>query len=563
MGPGSAAPTVAIVDAYDDPNAASDLSAFRSAMSGATDPNTGLANPAMPPLCASGTTTNCVNFTKVNQTGGTSMPAGNSGWSEEISLDLDTVSAVCPDCNIVLVEATSSSMANLAQAESEAKTFNPAAVTNSYGGSESSSETGDDSTYSAGASTAITVSAGDSGYGVEYPAASPKVTAVGGTSLSYSGSGSGIAWQAQTVWADSGSGCSSVEAMPSWQALQGVYSNSGTCAHRQVADISADADPNTGVAVYDTYGDSGWMVFGGTSLSAQIIGATYAVASTTGALKASPQALYTDVNGGGGATPGLVPVRSGSNGSSKAGCTSTYLCNAADSLPSGYNGAGGLGTPYGTTALAGTSTTAPSLSFSPTAETLTAGTPSGGIAVQASGGSASGLSVALATTSATGDFSLSSGTGATFTHTLTVAPGQTFYYEDATTGGATVTASATGWAGASLPVTVNPVSTTPTMNVSVSAGALSSSRGTYSVPLTVAAKNASSGAVLGGASATLRLYEGSSCSGTVAASGSGTLGSNGQETFTFQTRTAATWCAQATVTDTGYSTGTGQGTLKT
>ena len=104
--------TIAVVDAYDDPYAASDLATYRSTMSAATDPSTGLTGTAIPPLCSSTVTSGCVHFTKVNQSGGTSYPRGNTGWGEEISLDLDMISAICPDCNITLVEASSSSFTN-------------------------------------------------------------------------------------------------------------------------------------------------------------------------------------------------------------------------------------------------------------------------------------------------------------------------------------------------------------------------------------------------------------------------------------------------------------------
>lgn len=565
MEPGPAAPTVAIVDAYDDPNAASDLSAYRSAMSGATDPNTELPDPVMPPLCSSTVTSGCVTFTKVNQTGGTTYPSANNGWAEEISLDLDTVSAVCPDCNIVLVEASSSSMANLAQAVTEAKTFGPAAITNSYGGTEASSETADNSIYSAGPATAITAATGDDGYGVEYPAASPDLTAVGGTSLTYTGSGAGLQWQAQTVWSDSGSGCSADEAMPSWQDDQGVYTQSSTCTRRQVADISADANPETGFAAYDSYRESGWLVFGGTSLSTQIVGATYAVASATGELRPSPQSLYVDAGTSStAATPGLVPVTSGSN----SGC-GNYLCNAADHMPSGYDGPGGLGTPYGVGAFTGAGPAPapnPSLSFSPTTETVAAGTAAGPVTVDLSQAPTSTLSISLSTTSATGGFATAATGPFDSTLTLSVQAGTTtspaFYYQDSTPGGATVTAGASGYTNATMTVTVNGATTTGTMTVSVSAGSLSR-RGSYEVPLTVSAHDATSGTALSGASTTLDVYSGTSCSGTVAASGTATTSSSGSVTFTFQTRTAATWCAVATVTASGYAEGTGRTTFST
>jgi len=199
MAPGSNAPTVAVVDAYDDPNAASDLNAYRASMDGALDPNTGLVDSSVPPLCSATVTSGCATFTKVNQSGGTSYPGSDTGWAEEISLDLDMVSAICPDCNIVLVEASSTSITNLAQAVEEAETFHPAAIGNSYGGSEFSSETAYNSTYSAGASTAVTAATGDVGYGAEFPAVSPGLTAVGGTTLSYTGTGTSLVWDQAAV----------------------------------------------------------------------------------------------------------------------------------------------------------------------------------------------------------------------------------------------------------------------------------------------------------------------------------------------------------------------------
>jgi hypothetical protein len=660
MTPGSSAPTVAIVDAYDDPNAASDLAAYRASMSGSTDPNTGLADGTIPPLCSSSVTTNCVTFTKVNQTGGTKYPTGNGGWAEEISLDLDMVSAVCPDCNILLVEASSSSFANLATAEQEAESYHPVAIGNSYGGSEFSTETSYNSTYSSIAAnsssvgTAITAATGDDGYGTLFPAVSPLVTAVGGTSLSYTGTGSSLVWSAQSVWSDAGSGCSSYEAAPTWQQDQGVYRLSSDCSGRQVADVSADANPETGVATYDSYGESGWLVFGGTSVSTQIIGATYGLAAGTGTLKPSPQTLYPDSGASTGQTLGLVPVSSGDNTTS----CGDYLCNAADSLLSGYNGPAGLGTPNGLTAFS--SATAPppppsgSLSFSPTTEELTAGVASGSITVDLSTSAPSaGLTVALSTSSSGGGFSTSSAGPFTATLTLPIIPSGSssstpFYYQDTAAGSPTVTASASGWGSAALPSTVsagplqtikvspslvtlaeggsqlfaasgvdsygNSVSISPswgttvpggsmspasgtsstlqttssgigavtategsvtgsatvtvtsqsTLNVTVTAGSISKSRGrSYAIPLTVAADNATSDAGVSGASVTFQVFSNATCGGTATASGAGTTASSGQVTFNFTTRTATTWCALATVTATGYSQGSGQTSFST
>ena len=461
MTPGAGAPTVAVVDAYDDPNAAGDLGAYRASLSGAQDPNTGLTDTSIPGLCPAGTTTGCVSFTKVSETGTTSYPAANTGWAEEISLDLDMVSAICPACNIVLVEAASNSLSDLAQAVREAQSLHPVAITNSYGGGEFSTETSLNSVYAAGTTTAITAAAGDSGFGVEYPAAAPNTTAVGGTTLTHSGTGSSLVWNAQTAWSGSGSGCSAFQSIPTWQADQGVYDLSATCGGRQVADVAAVADPATGVAVYDTFGVGGWTVFGGTSVSAQIIGAAYALAAGNGSVAPSPSSLYPDQGTGSGPTPGLVPVSSGANGS-----CATYLCNAGASLPSGYNGPTGLGTPNGITAFAGAGTSPPppvtgTLGFNPAAESLTAGTPSGAVTVGSSVAAPSGgLSVSLHTSSAGGGFATSAAGPFTSTLTVPVPAGATqsgaFYYRDTAAGSWSVTAAASGWISATMAATVAP-----------------------------------------------------------------------------------------------------------
>src|SRR4051795_11913626 len=232
--------TVAIVDAFDDKTAEADLAGYRSAY--------GL------PACT--TANGC--FKKVNQSGVQgSYPSNDQGWAVEISLDLDMVSAACPHCKILLVEATSNSNVNLYTAVDTAARLGATVISNSYGGGESSSETTDESHFNH-PGIPITVSSGDSGYGVEFPAASRYVTAVGGTSLRRSSAARG--WT-ETAWSGAGSGCSRYVPKPSWQADTG-------CSRRTVADVSAVADPSTGVAVYDStpyQGASGWMVFGGTS----------------------------------------------------------------------------------------------------------------------------------------------------------------------------------------------------------------------------------------------------------------------------------------------------------
>jgi hypothetical protein len=305
--------TVAIVDAQDDPNAEKDLGTYRSQY--------GL------PSCT--TANGC--FRKVDQNGGTSYPTADSGWAGEISLDLDMVSAVCPQCHILLVEATSANMDDLGTAVNRAVTLGAKYVSNSYGGSEDSSDTTSDTSYFNHPGVAITVSSGDSGYGVEYPAASKYVTAVGGTSLSRASNSRG--WS-ESVWGTSaggegaGSGCSAYDTKPTWQTDTG-------CSRRTVADVSAVADPNTGLAVYDSYGASGWQVYGGTSASSPIIASVYALAGTPAAGTVPASYLYSH-------TANLNDVTSGANGS----CGSSYLCTAK----AGYDGPTGLGTPNGTAA---------------------------------------------------------------------------------------------------------------------------------------------------------------------------------------------------------------------
>ncbi|MGW1157642.1 hypothetical protein ACWD48_05245 [Streptomyces sp. NPDC002519] len=315
--------TVAIVDAMDDPNAESDLAAYRSQYN----------------LPACTTANGC--FRKVNQSGGTTYPSADSGWAGEISLDLDMVSAACPQCHIMLVEASSANMTDIGTAENEAVALGAKYVSNSFGGTEDPAETTADVQYFNHPGVAITVSTGDSGYGAQYPATSPYVTAVGGTSLSRASNSRG--WS-ESVWSTdstdgTGSGCSADEAKPTWQSDTG-------CGKRTVADVSAVADPATGVAVYDTYGASGWDVYGGTSASSPLIAATYALAGTPTANSYPSSYPY-------GHRPALNDVTTGSDGT----CSPSYLCTAG----TGYDGPTGLGTPNGTTAFAGGANTVNSL----------------------------------------------------------------------------------------------------------------------------------------------------------------------------------------------------------
>ena len=301
--------TVAIVDAYDDPSAEQDLAVYRAQFK----------------LPACTTSNGC--FRKVDQSGGTRLPAPDPGWAQEISLDLDMASAVCPRCRLLLVEAASASQANLGIAVGAAARLGAAAISNSYGGADAS-----DSTYGRyyhHAGVAITASSGDDGYGVSYPASSRWVTAVGGTSLRRAHTKRG--WQ-ETAWSGAGSGCAGANTAP--------YQSAATtqCSHRAVADVAAVADPTTGVAVYDSFafeGTGGWLTFGGTSVASPIIAAVFALAGNTASVT---DGSYVWKHHSGG----VNDVTSGSNGS----CPTPRWCAARR----GWDGPTGWGTPKGVAA---------------------------------------------------------------------------------------------------------------------------------------------------------------------------------------------------------------------
>jgi hypothetical protein len=308
---------VAVVDAYNDPNAVSDLAVYRSTY--------GL------PACNTSTGAGCL--TVVNQNGATSpLPAnsGTTGWATEESLDVDMVAAICPSCHIYLAEANSPTIKNLGTAVNSAISVDGAQyVSNSYGGSQASNDGTLNSTYFNHPGDVVTASAGDNGYGVSYPAASPDVTAVGGTSLTQNGSARG--W-GETVWSGTGSGCANkTEAKPSWQTHAG-------CKHRIDNDVAAVADPNTGVAVYDTYDQGGFLVVGGTSVSSPLIASVYALAGVPASGTYPSSYPYAHKSS-------LFDVTSGSNGT----CTKAFLCHGEV----GYDGPTGLGTPDGTAAFTG------------------------------------------------------------------------------------------------------------------------------------------------------------------------------------------------------------------
>ncbi|MCW2599347.1 MAG: hypothetical protein JWM02_1176 [Frankiales bacterium] len=299
--------TIAVVDAYAHPAAAADLDVYRKQF--------GLGT---------------ANLTQYNQTGGSiTTVAGNTGWGQEEMLDLEMVSAICPNCPILYVGAKSASFTDLGTAVKLAAAMGAKVISNSYGGNESSSEVSIQTSYYTIPGVAITVSSGDSGYGPESPAAFNTVTAVGGTTLKLDSSGTRLS---ETVWSGAGSGCSAYISKPDWQ-------HDTACARRTIADVAAVADPATGVAVYDSYGSTGganWYVFGGTSVAAPIVGGIYALSGNTAGTPA--QLLYTN--------PGtLLDVTSGSNGrcTTKRSSGALYLCTGTP----GYDGPTGNGTPNG------------------------------------------------------------------------------------------------------------------------------------------------------------------------------------------------------------------------
>ncbi len=302
---GGANDTVAVVDPYDDPTAAADLNAYRS--------NYEL------PACT--TANGC--FRKVNQTGATSpLPPSNASWELEASLDLDAVSAVCPNCHILLVEATSAGPTDLAAAMATAKNLGANQISASWTLSQSNPPSGN-FTFPGVATVAA---AGDKGYvGAttdNYPAAFANVTAAGATTLAPASGAGGLRGFGEGAWAGGGSGCASASGStkPSYQTDKG-------CAKRAYADLSADGDPATGLKIYDS-GNGGWMMAGGTSLATPLIAAYYAVTGVSSA--GTPAWAYGD--------SGLLnDITSGSNGTCAANIA--YICNAGV----GYDGPTGVG----------------------------------------------------------------------------------------------------------------------------------------------------------------------------------------------------------------------------
>ena len=383
--------TVALVDAYSDPTAASDLAEYRSAA--------GL------PALTSG------QFTQYNQEGETSpLPAeapADDDWTLEESLDVDMVSAICPLCKIDLVEASNDSGDGLYIAEqTAATTLGAKYISNSWGGTGTSSDTTYDSEYFGVSGVVYTASAGDSAYsgGMIYPATSPNVVAVGGTTLGTSSSSRG--WT-ESVWDTSstegtGSGCSAYEPQPAWQKSISILT--AACSDRVGNDVAADADPNTGAAIYDTSnGNGGWNEVGGTSESSPIITAVFALAGNNGnGGNKAADSIYTH-------TGNLYEVTASSNGTCTPPAADSVLCTATGAANT-YNGPTGWGTPDGLTAFQSTSTTGNTVTVTnPGNQTGTVGTAVS-LQIKATD-SASGQTLTYSATGLPAGLSISSTTG--------------------------------------------------------------------------------------------------------------------------------------------------------
>ena len=315
--------TIAIVDAFDHPFMESDLAAYSAQF--------GL------PACT--TANGC--FRKVNQLGlSAPMPAPDptGGWELETALDVETVHAICQSCKIVLVEANTNLFADLAAAVATAGTLGVNAISNSYGGGDASPDPAYDQP-----GIAVVASAGDSDYGASYPASDPHVVAVGGTKLTLTAAGT---YGSETVWNSgvdegTGSGCSADNAAQAWQTATAGWSLTGCGTQRGVADVAADADPNTGAAVYDSFpyalspGHSSWWQVGGTSLSAPLIAGVYGLAGNASSTAYPASLAYRTKKG-------LHDVAVGDNVGSSGDCGTT-MCHAH----AGYDGPTGMGTPKG------------------------------------------------------------------------------------------------------------------------------------------------------------------------------------------------------------------------
>jgi subtilase family serine protease len=307
--------TVAVVEAGDYPNIDADLAVWR-------------ANFGLPPCTEDN---GCLKV--VNQHGGSTLPHRRNGWSVETALDVDSVSAACPSCHILVVEAKDAHKKDLGIGNATAAKMGAVASSNSWKIPEfDGMDQGRWIKWFSAPGVAFTASSGDGGHTpivtIGYPAGLPTVLAIGGTTLTKADNHRG--WK-ETAWSGAGSACGVYVAKPPWQKDKG-------CKTRATSDVSADASPASGLAVYHTLpnGQGGWSVYGGTSLSAPIIAAIYGLAGNTGELGHDiARHLYANADH-------LYDITKGSNGTT---CPKkwSYICNAGP----GYDGPTGLGTPHG------------------------------------------------------------------------------------------------------------------------------------------------------------------------------------------------------------------------
>jgi hypothetical protein len=332
--PTSSTQTIAVIDAFDDPTAEADLGVY--------DQQFGL------PACTSAN--GC--FRKLNEEGATNpLPPEEGEWAGEISVDVQMAHAICQGCHVLLVEADSEEFTDLGAAVNAAVNAGATEISNSYVGPE-------DPTiasfyeelarrYYEHPDLVVTASSGDCGYlnqacpqepaTANFPADSPGVVAVGGTSLTEKKE----AWSS-TVWDEGGSGCSEIFAAPAWQSPLSSFAATGCGSERSVADVAAVADPNTGVDIYDSTPEgngnpTGWTVFGGTSVASPIIAGEYALAGGAHGVAYPAATLYAGLQ-----HEGLYDVVYGSNGS----CATTTACRAV----TGFDGPSGVGSPVGLSA---------------------------------------------------------------------------------------------------------------------------------------------------------------------------------------------------------------------
>ena len=509
--------TIALVDAYDDANAASDLAAYRSAA--------GL--PA-------GT------FSKVNQNGQTSplpsAPPAGDDWTLEESLDLDMASAICPLCKIVLVEANDDSSDGLYVAQNTAASL-AGYISNSWGGSESSTESSQDSSYFTHASGIVTtVSAGDSDYGVSYPATSPNVVSVGGTNLATASNSRGwteSVWNTTTGSEGTGSGCSAYETKPSWQAALSLPAG---CSNRIDNDVAADADPATGVAVYDTSnGNTGWNEVGGTSASSPMVAAMFALAGNAGATPA--QDIYQH-------TSNFYDVTSGNDGS----CSPAYLCTAG----TGYDGPTGIGTPNGIAGLqTGTSTETVSVT-NPGSQTSTQGTAIG--TLQISGSDSAGKSLTYSATGLPAGLSISSSGAITGTPSAAGTSTVTVTASSGTASGSTSFTWTVNSSGGTETVSVtNPGSQTSTQGTAISTLQISGSD-SAGKSLTYSASGLPAGLSISSSGAITGTPTGTGTSSVTVTASSGTA--SGSTTFSWTVSSSGGGCtATQLLGNPGFETG--------